>query len=158
MATKPTKPRNHAEHLRKYQFKRGHDARRNPGGKPKVYVRFNAMLMERMMQPCPADIKKALRLGRGANYYDAIIQAMILSAASPDGTAERMNVHDLIEGRLANKSINLSAGVERLVSDPEFRQFVDTQLNSYLQQKGEPLELGTGFTEAGHEAPDGEGQ
>ena len=77
---KKHKARNHAEHLKPYQFKSG-DPRQNPGGKPKLYQRFSMMLAEELAKDAPRPIARALGFKhQSCTKYQALIAAMIHEA------------------------------------------------------------------------------
>jgi hypothetical protein len=118
-----------APQLRKYHFKKGQSG--NPGGKPKVFQKFAAMLTQQLLEPCPVALARQLGLKRGANYYDAMIAAQITNAAIGDNVAF-MTVHDIIEGRLPQKNVNLSVSAEAFLRDPGFQQFLQENHKEYL--------------------------
>lgn len=137
------RPRGNSNHpaFKAAQFKKGQSG--NPGGKPKFYVRMATKLADELAMPAPAPISKALGLKKGATKYDACLASMLHCAMTGDWQAA-LGIREVIEGKLPNRSLNISASLERMLQDADFRQFVDQQLQSYLAQKGETYEPGIG--------------
>jgi hypothetical protein len=133
LPTQKAKPRGRHNHAawNAHKFKPGQSG--NPGGKPKVFQTFDAMLRERLMQPCPPLIAKQLGLRRGATLYDAIVAAQILNAATGDNSSF-MAIHDIVEGKLPQRNLNLSMSAEAFLSDPGFREYLQQHHGEYLGQ------------------------
>lgn len=117
----------------KWAFPKGQSG--HPGGKPKVLVKFKAKIAEAMLQPCPPLVKKALGLRRNASVYDAMVQSLVLSAASGDSQAF-MHCHDIIDGPIIQKRFNVTASMERFLADEKFRAFLEEQHSEYLSKIG----------------------
>jgi hypothetical protein len=122
-----------APQLRPFHFKKGQSG--NPGGKPKMLMKFSAMLAERLMEKCPMALARQLDLKLGATYFDALIAAQILNAATGD-TPSFMAVHDILEGRLPTKMLNLSVSAEAFLQDPGFREFLKLHHAEYTNGRG----------------------
>lgn len=116
-----------------WAFKKGQSG--NPGGKPRVLIKFRAKLAETMLQAAPPEARKVLGLRRGATMFDAMVQAMVMNAASGDNQAF-MNCHDIIDGPIIQKRFNVTASMERFLSDPQFRAFLEEQHGEYLGKIG----------------------
>ena len=117
-----------------YGFKKGQSG--NPGGKPKVFVKFAAKVAEEMLQPVPKEIKAALGLPRGATMYDAMVRALLLQAANGD-TMAFTTARESVEGKLAQRNINISASLQALQDDPQFVEWLEANHQQYLTVKGE---------------------
>jgi hypothetical protein len=98
-------------------------------------VKFRAKIAEQMLQPAPPEVRKALKLKRGATMYDAMVAALIMNAATGDNAAF-MNAHDIVDGPIVQKHFNLTASMERFLADEKFRDWLDSQHSEYLSQIG----------------------
>jgi hypothetical protein len=116
-----------------WTFKPGQSG--NPGGKPRVHLRFQAKIAEMMMAPAPPEVRKSLKLKPKATVYDAMIAALLINAMSGDNQAF-MSCHDIVDGPVVQKRVNLTASMERFLEDPQFRQFLEEQHGLYLNQIG----------------------
>ncbi|HEX6822285.1 MAG TPA: DUF5681 domain-containing protein [Candidatus Sulfotelmatobacter sp.] len=130
---KKKRPRGRHDHAawEAQKFKPGHSG--NPGGRHKIFQTFEAMVRQRLMQPCPTLVMQQLGLRRGATLYDAVVAAQVLNAANGDDQSF-MNLHDIIEGRLPQKNFNLTVAAETFLQDAGFRQFLAQQHGVYLGQ------------------------
>lgn len=115
-------------------FKKGESG--NPGGKPRVFQKFSAKVAEEMMQPASPDIKKALKLKRGATVYDAMVKALLLQAAQGD-TYAFTTARETVEGKLIQRNMNISASLQALQDDPEFVKWMEDNHAEYLSFKNE---------------------
>lgn len=118
-----------------YGFKKDDPRIDRSGGKPRVFQKFSAAVMERMLQPVPKEVKKKLGLGRGATMYDAMVKALLLQAASGDTTAFT-TARETVEGRLVQRNVNISASLQALQDDPKFVEWLENKHADYLMEAG----------------------
>lgn len=116
-----------------WTFKPGQSG--NPGGKPRVHLKFKAKIAEKMLEPAPPEVIKALKLKRNATVYDAMITAFLFNAMSGDNVAF-MNAHDIVDGPVVQKRVSLTAAAEKFLTDPGFRQFLEEAHGEFLQSQG----------------------
>lgn len=114
-------------------FKKGQSG--NPGGKSRVLQRFGARIAEELVQPAPEALRRWYKLPKGATKFDVMMAAAVAQAMDGDLTAF-VALRETCEGKLPNKNFNISAGMERFLEDPKFREFLETAHGEYLQSEG----------------------
>jgi hypothetical protein len=113
-------------------FKKGQSG--NPGGKPKILMRFGAAIAEELLKPCPRETAKELGLRGTASNFEAMIASAVRQGIW-DWTAA-LGIREVIEGKLPTRNFNLSASAERFFEDPKFREFLEQAHGEYLQGIG----------------------
>lgn len=127
------KGRNHAEHLVTTRFRPGAEWRGNPGGKPKLQQRMATMLLTELDKPAPKELSKAFGLRGTRTKYEVMVAATIHRAMTTGDPNTLMALHDLTEGKLANKNYNLSVEMQAYMDNPGFRAWLGKQHQSYMQ-------------------------
>jgi hypothetical protein len=140
------KPRGDPSALKPHHFKKGYDPRRNIGAKPKIHQRMATMLLTELDHIAPRNLSKAFGLRGARTKYEVLVAATIHRAMTTGDPNTLMALHDLTEGKLANKNVNLSVEMEAYCTDPNFRTFMEEQYSKYQLKHtgGMTLEAGTG--------------
>jgi len=142
------KPRGNPDATIPHRFKKGYDPRRNVGGKPKIHQRMATMLLTELDHIAPRELSKAFGLRGARTKYEVLVAATIHRAMTTGDPNTLMALHDLTEGKLANKNFNLSVEMEAYCSDPNFRAFMEEQYSKYQLKQigGLTLEAGADTT------------